>query len=292
LQNHPANAPGNGGAGGPAFGVWAGGLIRSGNQDGRNGSAAVDFETDGVSFGADYRFNDAFAFGAGVGYGRDDSDIGEHGSRSEGDAFTLAAYASYSPGERFFLDGLVGYQQLNYDLRRYVTVNANTVAGSRDGDQWFASVSAGADIQNGDWQVTPYARMDVAQATLDGYTETGDPLYALAYGDMDVDTTTGNLGVRVDYRVRTGWGLFSPQLRLEYQHDFQGNGAATMQYADFLTGPVYRAELDDFDRNRVNVGLGGLFGFDTWSLRLEYRGLIGSGGDSDHGVLLNIEKRL
>lgn len=292
LQSDPANALGTGSASGPAFGVWAGGMIRSGNQDGRNGSATVDFETDGVSFGADYRFNDAFVFGAGVGYGRDDSDIGEHGSRSEGDAFTLAAYASYSPGERFFLDGLVGYQQLNYDLRRYVTVNANTVAGSRDGDQWFASVSAGADIQNGDWQLTPYARVDMAQATLDGYTESGDPLYSLAYGDMDVDTTTGNLGVRVDYRVRTGWGLFSPQLRLEYQHDFQGNGAAAMQYADFLTGPSYRAELDDFDRNRVNVGLGGLFGFDTWSLRLEYRGLIGSGGDSDHGVLLNIEKRL
>ncbi|MGH8028272.1 MAG: autotransporter domain-containing protein, partial [Pseudoxanthomonas sp.] len=292
LQNDPANALGNGGAGGPAFGIWAGGMIRSGNQDGRNGSATVDFETDGVSFGADYRFNDAFVFGAGVGYGRDDSDIGDHGSRSEGDAFTLAAYASYSPGDRFFLDGLLGYQQLSYDLRRYVTVNANTVEGSRDGDQWFASVSAGADLQNGDWQFTPYARVDVAQATLDGYTETGDPLYSLAYGDMEVDTATGNLGVRVDYRVRTGWGLFSPQLRLEYQHDFQGNGAATMQYADFLTGPVYRAELDDFDRNRVNVGLGGLFGFDTWSLRLEYRGLTGSGGDSDHGVLLNIEKRL
>ncbi|HEX7803978.1 MAG TPA: putative Ig domain-containing protein, partial [Pseudoxanthomonas sp.] len=292
LHNDPANALGNSSASGPAFGAWAGGMIRSGNQDGRNGSATVDFETDGVSFGADYRFNDVFVFGAGVGYGRDDSDIGEHGSRSEGDAFTLAAYASYSPGDRFFLDGLVGYQQLNYDLRRYVTVNANTVAGSRDGDQWFASVSAGADIQNGDWQLTPYARVDVAQATLDGYTETGDPLYALAYGDLDVDTTTGNLGVRVDYRVRTGWGVFSPQLRLEYQHDFQGNGAAAMQYADFLTGPVYRAELDDFDRNRVNVGLGGLLGFDRWSLRLEYRGLIGSGGDSDHGVLLNIEKRL
>ena len=292
LQNAPANALGNDGVSGPAFGVWAGGMIRSGNQDGRNGSASVDFETDGVSLGADYRFNDSFVLGAGVGYGRDDSDIGEHGSRSEGDAFTVAAYASYSPGDRFFLDGLVGYQQLNYDLRRYLTVNANTVEGSRDGDQWFASVSAGADLQKGDWQLTPYARVDVAQATLDGYTESGDALYSLAYGDMDVDTTTGNLGLRADYRMRTGWGLFSPQLRLEYQHDFQGNGAATMQYADFLTGPVYRAELDDFDRNRVNVGLGGLFGFDTWSLRLEYRGLIGSGGDSDHGVLLNIEKRL
>jgi outer membrane autotransporter protein len=181
---------------------------------------------------------------------------------------------------------------LNYDLRRYVTVNANTVQGSRDGDQWFASVSAGADIQNGDWQLTPYARVDVAQATLDGYAESGDPLYSLAYGEMDVDTTTGNLGLRVDYRMRTGWGLFSPQLRLEYQHDFEGNGAATMQYADFLTGPSYRAVLEDFDRNRVNLGLGGLFGFDTWSMRLEYRGLVGSGGDSDHGVLLNIEKRL
>ncbi len=275
-----------------AFGVWASGMIRSGNQDGRNGDASVDFETDGVSVGADYRLNDAFAFGGGVGYGRDESDIGDNGSRGEADAFTLALYASYSPGDRWFVDMLLGYQSLGYELRRHVGANDSLVDGSRDGAQWFGSVSTGADIQRGSWQFTPYARMDVSQAILDRYSETGDPLYALAYGELDVETTTGNAGLRIDYRRETDRGAFSPQLRLEYQRDFKGNGAQTMQYADVPSGPFYRTRSSDFDRNRLMLGAGFLFSADNdWSFKLDYRGLIGSGGDRDHGLRLEVGKR-
>lgn len=275
-----------------AFGVWTSGMIRSGNQDGRNGDASVDFETDGVSVGADYRLNDAFAFGGGMGYGRDESDIGDNGSRGEADAFTLALYASYSPGERWFVDMLLGYQSLGYDLRRHVAANDSIVDGRRDGTQWFGSVSTGADIQRGNWQFTPYARMDLAQAALDGYSETGDPLHALAYGELDVETTAGNAGVRIDYRRETDWGAFSPQFRLEYQRDFKGNGAQTTQYADAPSGPFYRTRLSDFDRSRLVLGAGLLFSADNdWSFKLDYRGLIGSGGDRDHGLQFEIGKR-
>jgi outer membrane autotransporter protein len=275
-----------------AFGVWASGMIRSGNQDGRNGDANVDFETDGVSVGADYRFNEAFAFGGGLGYGRDESEIGDNGSRSESDAFTLALYASYSPGERWFVDALLGYQSLGFDLRRYATANSSVFDGSRDGTQWFGSVSTGADIQRGPWQFTPYARLDVAQATLDGYAESGDPLYALAYDALDVETTTGNVGLRIDYRREVSWGMFSPQFRVEYQHDFKGNGAQTLRYADLPTGPFYRAELSDFDRSRLMLGLGLLFSLDNdWSFKLDYRGLIGSGDDTDHGFQINVDRK-
>ncbi len=275
-----------------AFGVWATGMIRSGNQDGRNGDANIDFETDGVSVGADYRLNDAFAFGGGLGYGRDESDIGDNGSRGEADAFTLALYASYSPGQRWFVDLLLGYQSLGYELRRHVAANDSVVDGSRDGRQWFGSVSTGADIPRGNWQFTPYARMDVAQGTLDGYSETGDPLYALAYGELDVETTTGNAGLRIEYRRETDWGAFSPQWRLEYQRDFKGNGAQTMQYADAPSGPFYRTGLSDFDRSRLVLGAGLLFSADNdWSFKLDYRGLIGSGGDRDHGLQFNVDRK-
>ena len=122
--------------------MWASGMIRSGNHDGRNDSADVDFETDGVSVGLDYRFNESFVLGGGVGYGTDSSDVGENGSRSEGRAYTFALYGSYSPGDVFFLDGLWGYQKLDYDLRRFVTTNGNFVNGNRGGSQWFGSLRA------------------------------------------------------------------------------------------------------------------------------------------------------
>ncbi|MEQ1513155.1 MAG: putative Ig domain-containing protein [Lysobacteraceae bacterium] len=275
-----------------AFGVWASGMIRSGNHDGRNRAPDIDFETDGVSVGADYRVSDAFAFGGGLGYGRDESDIGDNGSRSESDAFSLALYASYSPGERGFVDALLGYQSLGFDLRRFVATNGNMVAGTRKGTQWFGSVSAGADIQKGAWQFTPYVRADIARADLDAYTEHGDPIFALAYNHLEVDTDTGNLGVRIDYRREASWGLWSPQFRLEYQHDFKGNGAQTMRYADLPAGSFYRADPNDFDRSRLMLGLGVLFNLSNdWSFKFDYRGLIGSGGDSDHGVQLNVDRK-
>jgi uncharacterized protein YhjY with autotransporter beta-barrel domain len=300
IGNGAGNGAGGGagqgsgsGSGNKAFGMWASGMIRSGNHDGRNDSADVDFETDGVSVGLDYRFNESFVLGGGVGYGTDSSDVGENGSRSEGRAYTFALYGSYSPGDVFFLDGLWGYQKLDYDLRRFVTTNGNFVNGNRGGSQWFGSLSVGADIAAGNaWQFTPYARVDVARATLDGYTETGDAIFSLRYEEMEVDTTTGNAGVRIDYRRETSWGMFSPQFRVEYQHDFKGSGAQTMRYADLLSGPFYRAEFSDFDRSRWMFGLGFLFDLDNdWSFKLDYRGLIGNGEDRDHGVQLNVDKR-
>ncbi len=279
-----------GGASSP-FGAWIGGVIRSGAQDGRGGGAGADFESDGISAGLDYRFSPAFVLGGGIGLGRDESRVGENGSRVDGDAYALALYASYHPGDRFFLDGLMGYQRLSYDLRRHVTATGGFVEGSRDGSQWFGSLSAGTQYQHDTWQLTPYARVDLSRADLDAYVEHGDPIHSLAHGDMDVDSTTGNLGFRFESRHATDWGAFAPQARLEYQYDFDGDSSASLQYADLLTAPLYNVGLVGFDRSRYMVGLGVMFYLPRgMSLRAEYRGLFGNQGDRDNGFMLNFEK--
>jgi len=287
-------ASGDGAAGGPGeggpVGMWIGGMIRSGSQDGRNGGADIDFETDGLSTGIDYRISDEFVIGGGFGFGKDENAVGDEGSRVDGDARTVALYASYHPG-RLFVDMLLGYQSIDFDLRRYVTANGNFVNGQRDGSQKFASVSVGADLVRENMLITPYARLDVAQANLDGYTETGDAIYALAYEDMDVDTTVGNLGLRMDWQHDQPWGRFTPQLRLEYQHDFSGRSDAVIRYADLLGGPVYGLSSTGFDNNRFMVGLGALFDLNSgWGWRLEYQGQV-TGDGTDNGVSVNVQKQ-
>jgi outer membrane autotransporter protein len=285
-----ASAAGDAGTGGPV-GAWVGGMIRSGSQDGRNGGADIDFETDGLSTGVDYRVNEAFVIGGGLGYGKDENAIGTQGSRVDGDSQAVAVYASYHPGA-IFVDTLLGYQTIDYDLRRYVTANGGTVFGQRDGDQWFASVSVGKDVMREGMMFTPYARLDVAQAQLDPFTETGDPIYALTYDAMDVDTTTGNLGLRLDWLREQSWGRFTPQLRMEYQHDFNGRSSAVVRYADLITGPVYGISATEFDNSRFMLGVGALFDLDSgWGWRLEYRGQVGSSGETDNGVGVNVQKQ-
>ncbi|WP_433925368.1 putative Ig domain-containing protein [Stenotrophomonas nematodicola] len=274
------------------LGLWVGGTLRSGRSEGGQ-RAGTDFETDGVTVGSDLRISEAFAVGAGLGYGRDRSDVGESGSRSDGQAYSMAVYASYSPGRSLFVDALLGHQLLDYSLRRYVTGDGGFVHARRNGSQWFGSLAFGADLARGNWQFTPYARLDASQGSLDRYVEQGNDLFALRYGDQDVDATTGNAGLRVEMRQTATWGAWTPQLRVEYQHDFSGSGLATLQYADLVDVPFYRTPLDGFDRSRWMLGAGVMFDVGrTWGLRVDYRGLVGSGNDRDHGVQISLDKEL
>jgi outer membrane autotransporter protein len=271
--------------------LWTGGAVSFGDQDDRLGGDGFDFETTGVTIGGDYRLSPTFALGGGLGYGRDDTDIGDNGTRSDAESYTVALYASYHPGKAFYLDGLVGYQWLSFESRRYVTATGSQVRGERDGTQLFASLAAGYDHQSERTTVTPYARLDVARAKLDAYTESGDAIHALHYGDQDVDTTTGNLGVRFEYRHPVSWGTFAPLLRLEYQHDFEGASLATINYADLMSGPFYRARIDGADRSRFVFGVGAILQSERdWMLRMEYRGMFGNGNGSEQSILLNFEK--
>lgn len=269
--------------------IWTGGSINIGKRDGDGG---YKFQTTGLSAGVDYRLSRAFAIGLGMGYGRDASDIGDNGSRSTGHAYTAGIYASYHPGQNFFVDGLLGYQWLSFDSRRYLTSGGGFVTGDRDGGQWFASVSTGVKYRVQDWQVTPYARLDVARASLNAFTEGGDPSVALHYGEQDIDTTTGNLGLTLAYKYPVSFGVISPQLRLEYQHDFQGDSAITMNYADMFSGPFYHTSIDGLARDRFMLGLGmNIQTTQDFALRLEYRGLFGSDGGTDNGFLINLGKK-
>ncbi len=294
FRDAPAMATGStGGAQGQGdLGLWVGGAIRSGSLNRQANTNGVDFQTDGLSVGADYRLAPSLAVGAGLGWGRDDSDVGRNGSHSKATAYTMALYASFHPGKAFFFDTLVGYQLLSYDLRRFVTDDASMAEGSRDGKQWIASLSSGADLQRGNLQITPYARVDVARATLDGYVEDGIAPFALRYDDMDVATTTGNLGLRLEWRRDVAWGRLTPQVRVEYQRDFQGRGDATLGYADIIGGPVYRTGQNAFDRNRLMVGIGAaLLTEQGLSTRLEYRGITDGDSGNDQTWMINLEKK-
>ena len=293
AQQAAAQAASTGQAGQAApFAIWTAGAMRFGDYDPQRGASGFEFETSGMSIGGDYRFSPAFALGAGFGYGRDISDIGERDSRSKAEAWSTAVYASYHPGDHVYLDGLLGYQRLSLDLRRHVGANDATVAGDRDGHQWFVSLAAGYQWQREQLRLTPYARIDHASAELDGYVEHGDPLYALAFEQQDIDTTTTSLGLRMDYVHELDWGMFAPQLRLEYQHDLDADSVAVMRYADLPLGPWYRTAIDGFDRNRLEVGLGAAWQTRRqFGLRLEYLHRLGNSGVDDQSLRLQLEKQ-
>ncbi|MET3579039.1 uncharacterized protein with beta-barrel porin domain [Mesorhizobium robiniae] len=263
--------------------LWSGGYVNFGKND--DGALKLESTLVGVSAGADYRFSPQLTAGLGFGYGRDVTDVGDNGTESHAKAISIAAYGSYRPVPGFFLDGLAGYSSLDFDSERYVTGTGDFASGTRSGDQIFASFSAGYEYRRDGLLISPYGRLSGSRSRLDGFTETGAGLDNLTFGEQEIDTLSGTLGLRLEKAMPMGWGVLTPRLRLEYTHDFEGSSRASMGYADLGTLP-YGFDVEAFSQDLLSVGLG----FDAqmgdgWNFGMNYSTVVGTDGDSqDHTV--------
>ncbi|WP_373459631.1 putative Ig domain-containing protein [Cupriavidus necator] len=258
---------------------WTAGTVDFGFANAGTQRSGFRFTTGGVTAGADYRFSDQLTLGIGFGYGRDSTDVGSSGTRSTADSFSAALYGSYRPQPSLFIDGVAGYGSLSFDSRRWAGDASAFAYGKRDGHQIFASLSAGYEYRGQAWLVSPYGRLSVSDSSLDPFTETGAGFSALTYFGQTVTTVSGTLGLRTEYATATRWGLFLPFARLEYQHDFSGQSAAGLAYADLAgTGPAYTVVNAPYGRDRVQLGLGGKLRTGSLTFGLDYNVMVGMGG--------------
>lgn len=258
---------------------WTAGTVDFGFANTSAQRSGFRFTTGGVTAGADYRLSDELTLGAGVGYGRDSTDVGSAGTHSTADSYSFALYGSYRPRPSLFIDGVAGYGSLDFDSRRWVGDESAFAYGNRGGYQLFASVSTGYEYRDAAWLISPYGRLSVSESKLDRYSETGAGFSALTYFGQTVTTVSGTVGLRTEYAQTTRWGTFLPFARVEYQHDFNGQSAAGLAYADLAgAGPAYTVTGSPFGRDRVQVGLGGKLRMRMLTFGLDYNVMFGMGG--------------
>lgn len=287
---------GEGGAGGggssrPQWAFWTAGSVDFGFADANRQQSGFRFTTSGVTVGADYLVTDKLAIGAGLGYGHDRTKVGDMGTRSSADSISAAIYGSYSLGRGVYVDGVAGYNSLRFDSRRWVDAANDFAQGQRDGDQWFAALSAGYEYRDSQWLISPYGRVLMSNSKLKRFDETGAGNNALTYFDQRVTTTSGVLGLRTEFSHDTRWGVLQPFARVEVQHDFEGQSDARLSYADIVgLGSVYQISGTPYGRDRVQLGLGSKLNTKagTWSLDFQ---LMRSSGMLDRRVRFSFTTR-
>ncbi len=231
---------------------WTGGYVDFGGD--KAGGVRFSHTTVGVTTGADYRFTGTFTGGAGIGFGRDVSDIGDSGTRTNGRALSAALYGSYHPGA-FFLDGLLGHSTLSFDSHRTVTDSDAVARGSRSGRQVFTSLTSGYELRTADSLVSPYARLQYTRTWLDGFSESGAGAFSLAYAPQTVAQVVTTAGLRGERIVQASWGVLRLQGRIEYAQTLSDSGTARVGYAD-TADDTWRVALTETSRQAMTVGTG------------------------------------
>ena len=278
---------------GASVGLWTSGSVDWGRQD-ATGQRDSRFTTQGATLGLDVKVSDQLIVGGGVGYGEDKTRIGDNGSVTNGKAFTGAVYASWRPAEAFYVDGLLGYANLDFTSRRWVEGLAGQADGYADGDRSgdvrFASAALGRVLHGERVTSDFYARLDARDITLDGFTETGGGLSALNWDEIEQKSLSANLGASWRWTLDSRrYGQFRPNARVEWSHELEDIGAQGVRYADWTTSPTYLVPLTAWSRNAINLTLGTEWSLsDRLMLSLGYRGALGDASTS-HGAQIGMK---
>lgn len=234
--------------------VWSAGAITSGGGD----EGDSDFQSDGVTVGADWRFNDRLLFGVAGGWGWDDTDLDDARSPLDAQQRAVSMYGLWRPAQRWFVDGIVGWGELDFDIRRHSDVADATATASRSGDQAFGSLTAGYEHGGGiGMTLTGYGRLDASRTTLDAYREQGLGIYDLAYGSQTVENSGASLGVEGSFPILTPHGsAFRPYWMLEYRETLENRSDVELNYVVLPVDGGYVLGMRGYGDNALTYGGG------------------------------------
>ncbi len=270
-------------------GWWVSETTRSGSRGADAVGSSQSFRVNGVTFGGDCPTSHHLSFGVALGYDRNRQDIGIHGSHLYGQAKSGMGYGSFHPTVPFFIDGSIGHQRITLQTMRALPGSQSVVEGQRTGDQTFSSWTGGYRLKRKTWEINAYSRVDVAKASLDGYSEDGDPTQALRYGDESIETRTNTLGIRGKFQHESRWGMVEPRMRVEFLHDFHLQGGTSVQYVDQPNGAQYLLAPQVGGGNRQLLELGVVLNTRLLTLNLQYLAVYGGLYGNDRAWTLTFE---
>jgi outer membrane autotransporter protein len=251
------------------LGIFVNGAIRWGDKDRTERESGFDFESQGLTVGADYRFTDAFVAGLALGYATGDADFDNDGGSQDSDGYSGSVYGTWY-NERGYFDAIGSYGQVSYDSIRNINIASLGISdralGDTDADQWALGLGTGYDFGKGALRFGPTLSLNYVKIEVDGFTETaeGDSGLAMRFDDQSADSLTAKLGAQLAYHLSRKWGIFTPQARFEFVREFRNDSQqVTVRFANdlFVGAPGepdtgFVVVTDEPDENYFNWAVG------------------------------------
>jgi len=267
------------------FGVFLNGNLALGQITGTGLRPDASPRTTSLSGGVDYRLAANTIIGLGGGFTANVTDIG-NGSKSTSNAYNLTAYGTTRPLDPVYIDGQLSYGRINFHSKRSPFPGAIIAHGNTSADQLWGSLTGGYEFDSGPYTFGPYLRIDGAHTRIDAFAETGAGVLNATYSGQTVDSLLSVLGFRGDRAFSSEYGIISPHLRIEYNHEFIGTSGANVGFAN---GAASGFRVNGYPMSRNFWTLGGGVSFLTVnaiSFFFDYDALVGYTNQTNHSFTL------
>ncbi len=262
------------------WGAWVSGRVVFGEKDPTTRQVAYDFDTAGITFGLDYRFNDQFVAGLAVGYANTDADIGKNDGVLDTNGYSVTLYGTWFQSDRFYFGGSLSYGSNSYDQLRKVRYQINRPAGispdvpgfdveesmtaKYDGNQLGFTLDGGWDFTKNGWTFGPTFHINYVDVDVDSYDEQlifssagFDTGWAVHIDGQSYKSLQPSVGFQFSKAVSRSWGVFIPQGYIDVVSELKDKGAiVTGTFLGDVNKVGFALETDGFDETFARAGLG------------------------------------
>ncbi len=259
--------------------VWATGYGGWGNASG-DGLASLGWTQSGFIAGADVKVFDTTRLGIAAGFGQSAGNVDALNSKADNSHTDLALYG-VSQLAGFIAKYGAAYSWNDITTSRNVAFGtfSNGLSSSYNGNttQVFGEVSR--PFTFGPAQVSPFAAVAYVNQSFDAFSETGG-VAALSGSAMSMSTTLTTFGARVSTDMAVGNGIFTPSVKLGWQHAFGDVESGAVMWLNGSTPFLVAGTPIARDALALNVGLFYAFN-DAVSAGFAYDGVLGSDAQSN-----------
>ncbi|WP_374603258.1 autotransporter outer membrane beta-barrel domain-containing protein [Arenimonas sp.] len=254
------------GAGWSAFAsADAGRLTRRGGIN----EAPFDGDTWALAAGLDWAPRADWRLGLLASHAREDLDFLGSEGRTRTRYTGAMLLGGWTATEGFAIDGYAGRLDGDYDLRRAIDYRLPSTVAVRALATADASASRHLAGIGGTWSRAAQAwewqfsgGLDWQRTQIDAYTESGGAGLALLVPGRTITSRRGRLDIGLARTLSAGWGVWQPQARLGWRHEF-ANAARPLavNFAGDANGTPVVFDTDDRDADWGEAGLGAVFVF-------------------------------
>lgn len=215
-------------------------------------------QTRAVTLGADYRFSDQLVAGLAFNYTNASTDYVNSSGHMNSDSYMGFLYGSYYLPKDFYVDWLASYGGNDYSFdRRFGYVGfASQTSANPSGDQFGFALNSGKDFNWEGWLLNPYVRFEYLNVHIGSYRENGGGGFDMTTGGQTNHSFTTDLGAQISHAFSLSWGVLTPALRVEWEHQYlNDNRAIGMRLAQASPGlGNFVIQTGNPDRDYFNLG--------------------------------------
>lgn len=234
----------------------------------------TDSDNTTLTIGADTPFSEKLVGGMALSVKNEDGDF-KSGGGFDNNTTGVFFYGSFLPAERFFVDVVVGYSNIDLDIERkpeyVIKTDPVLEPGGRppligtassddaDADEFTASFLLGYDYPMGSYTVGPRVGVQFKQTDFDSYSETGDSGLELRYDDHSIISRRIVLGLFASTSISTGSAVLVPQISVDYisESEDDRDSISASFIEDLRAEPKeFKFETDEWESEWLEIGVG------------------------------------